>query len=504
MLRLSPSLVWLLVLSGAGCSDFKVTELEPRLSVTPQVVDFGAVPAGTEGIAQVGVVNSGAAPLTFVDPIITVDGLGSLTAVLDRPTLEPGDAGTLTLTYIPAGEESDAGTVLVGDTTGLREEVVWSGTGVVGWLQAAPSALDFGSLLVGESAEQVLALTNTGLASVTVDALTVDGDAGFTAAPMSGGLPFTIPAGSTTVAWVTYTADALDPAAATLAIHSDDPHADTLIVPLTANTEAPNNRPVISLLSPADGDTLVHTDWSISAIFSDEMKPGTLKTDTFYLQLNGVDVPGIVQYANTQAVFLTVYPMEPNLKYTATITTGAESVAGEHLAKNYEWSFTTFPCDDKDGDDVCDSIDAETCDGFDNDGDGRTDEGFDSDHDGLADCFDVEICDNMDNDGDGAVDEGFDSDHDGVADCYDIEWCDGVDNDGDDYVDEGYQDTDEDDVADCVDTETCDGLDNDGDGATDEDFDSDGDGTADCYDVEVCDGVDNDGDGWIDEYLVCA
>ena len=151
MLRLSPSLVWLLVLSGAGCSDFKVTELEPRLSVTPQVVDFGAVPAGTEGIAQVGVVNSGAAPLTFVDPIITVDGLGSLTAVLDRPTLEPGDAGTLTLTYIPAGEESDAGTVLVGDTTGLREEVVWSGTGVVGWLQAAPSALDFGSLLVGES-----------------------------------------------------------------------------------------------------------------------------------------------------------------------------------------------------------------------------------------------------------------------------------------------------------------------------------------------------------------
>ena len=125
---------------------------------------------------------------------------------------------------------------------------------------------------------------------------------------------------------------------------------------------------------PADGDTLVHTDWSISAIFSDEMKPGTLKTDTFYLQLNGVDVPGIVQYANTQAVFLTVYPMEPNLKYTATITTGAESVAGEHLAKNYEWSFTTFPCDDKDGDDVCDSIDAETCDGFDNDGDGWIDE----------------------------------------------------------------------------------------------------------------------------------
>jgi hypothetical protein len=288
MLRLSPSLVWLLVLSGAGCSDFKVNELEPRLSVTPKVVDFGAVPAGTEGIAQVGVVNSGAAPLTFVDPIITVDGLGSLTAVLDRPTLEPGDAGTLTLTYIPAGEESDAGTVLVGDTTGLSQEVVWSGTGVVGWLQAAPSALDFGSLRVGESAEQVLALTNTGLASVTVDALTVDGDAGFTAAPMSGGLPFTIPAGSTTVAWVTYTADALDPAAATLAIHSDDPHADTLIVPLTANTEAPNNRPVISLLSPADGDTLsIGQAYTLRAYALDAETPAEDLEVTFSSALQG-------------------------------------------------------------------------------------------------------------------------------------------------------------------------------------------------------------------------
>jgi len=244
----------------------------------------------------------------------------------------------------------------------------------------------------------------------------------------------------------------------------------------------------VVVTAPADGDTLVHTDWTLSAIFSDEMKPGTLDPDTFLLALNGAPVSGIVQYANTQAVFLPVETLENNALYTATITTGAESVAGEHL---------------DDGDGVVDCLDVEVCDGVDNDGDGRVDEGFDSDSDGLADCFDAEQCDGLDNDGDGFADEGFDSDSDGVADCYDIETCDDVDNDGDEQVDEGFDDTDEDGVADCVDIEECDGLDNDGDSAVDEGFDSDGDGLADCFDTEECDEIDNDGDGLIDEFLIC-
>lgn len=283
-----PSAFVVLTALAGGCSDSKFTELEPRLSVTPDVVDFGAVPAGTPGIATVGVVNSGQAPLTFVEPITFVDGNGAITASLDVPGLEPGDAATLTLTYTPAAEESDAGVVTVGDTTGLTAEVVWSGSGVVGWLQVAPSALDFGSLLVGETAEQVLALTNTGLADVTVGALVIDGDAGFTAAPLSGGVPFTIPAGSTAVAQVAYTADTLDPAYATLIIGSDDPHAATINVPLSANTEAPNNRPVISLLSPADGDTLsIGQAYTLRAYALDVETPSEDLEVTFSSSLQG-------------------------------------------------------------------------------------------------------------------------------------------------------------------------------------------------------------------------
>ncbi|MFH1464787.1 MAG: hypothetical protein ABIO70_10410 [Pseudomonadota bacterium] len=112
-----------------------------------------------------------------------------------------------------------------------------------------------------------------------------------------------------------------------------------------------------------------------------------------------------------------------------------------------------------------------------------------------------EVCNGWDDDGDGLVDEGFDVDGDTVPDCFDAETCDGRDNDGDGAVDEGFEDADQDGTADCVDPEECDGLDNDGDGLTDEGFvDTDGDGLKDCVDRETCgDGVDNDGDGLAEE-----
>jgi hypothetical protein len=66
------------------------------------------------------------------------------------------------------------------------------------------------------------------------------------------------------------------------------------------------------------------------------------------------------------------------------------------------------PFRDGDGDGIPDYLDAETCDGRDNDGDGAIDEGFDaddSDHDGVRDCLEIEDCDCVDDDGDGQIAE---------------------------------------------------------------------------------------------------
>lgn len=63
--------------------------------------------------------------------------------------------------------------------------------------------------------------------------------------------------------------------------------------------------------------------------------------------------------------------------------------------------------------------------------------------------------------------------------------CNGVDDNGDGRIDEGYPDTDADGTADCVDTEECDGLDNNGDGEIDEGFDTNNNGLPDCTEEEA-------------------
>ena len=93
-----------------------------------------------------------------------------------------------------------------------------------------------------------------------------------------------------------------------------------------------------------------------------------------------------------------------------------------------------------DGDALGDACDAETCDGLDNDGDGKIDEGFDADGDGVvscalpgkpADCDDTnaqtypgatERCDNKDHNCDGVIDDGIDPDNDGIGACDEVLW----------------------------------------------------------------------------------
>jgi len=130
------------------------------------------------------------------------------------------------------------------------------------------------------------------------------------------------------------------------------------------------------------------------------------------------------------------------------------------------------------------SVPVEICDGEDNDGDGRVDEGFeDTDEDGLADCMDEEECDELDNDGDGDIDEGFDLDADGVPDCQEVEECNGLDDDADGEIDEDF-DLDGDGYTTCDTFPDCD----------DEDPDTSPGGTELEGDLK-----DNDCDGLVDE-----
>jgi hypothetical protein len=85
----------------------------------------------------------------------------------------------------------------------------------------------------------------------------------------------------------------------------------------------------------------------VTATFSTAMNPATINGATFTLTGPGsTAVAGVVTYAASTATFTPSSPLALNVLYTATITTGAQDLAGEALASNFVWSFTTSstPC----------------------------------------------------------------------------------------------------------------------------------------------------------------
>ena len=96
--------------------------------------------------------------------------------------------------------------------------------------------------------------------------------------------------------------------------------------------------PTVSSTSPADSATGVAINAAITATFSEAMTASTLTT-AFTI----AGVPGAVTYSGTTATFTPTSSLASNTPYTATITTGVKDAAGNALANNHTWSFTTQP-----------------------------------------------------------------------------------------------------------------------------------------------------------------
>lgn len=99
--------------------------------------------------------------------------------------------------------------------------------------------------------------------------------------------------------------------------------------------------PTVSSTNPANGATGVAV---ITASFSEAMNASTITTATFTVSGPGATpVTGTVTYdaATAIATFTPTDVLALDTDYAATITTGAKDVAGNSLASNYVWSFTT-------------------------------------------------------------------------------------------------------------------------------------------------------------------
>ena len=99
--------------------------------------------------------------------------------------------------------------------------------------------------------------------------------------------------------------------------------------------------PTISTVAPANNATAIAVTSKPAVTFSEEMNPATITTTTFTLKQGTTAVAGTVAYAGTTATFSPTVALTAGLVYTGTITTGAKDAAGNAIASNYTWSFTT-------------------------------------------------------------------------------------------------------------------------------------------------------------------
>jgi hypothetical protein len=122
-----------------------------------------------------------------------------------------------------------------------------------------------------------------------------------------------------------------------------DALASNFVWSFTSSTTACAAPAVISI-APANLATGICPNTIVTATFSEAMNASTINGTTFTLTGPGLTaVAGAVSYVASSdvATFTPTNPLALDTLYTATITTGAQDLAGDPLASDYVWTFTT-------------------------------------------------------------------------------------------------------------------------------------------------------------------
>ena len=103
----------------------------------------------------------------------------------------------------------------------------------------------------------------------------------------------------------------------------------------------PSIYPIGTSSDPLNNATGVGRNKAIAFTFNEAMDPLTINASTFTLTQGATAVAGTVAYSGTTATFTPSSMLTASTVYTAKITTGAKNLAGNALADNVLWSFTT-------------------------------------------------------------------------------------------------------------------------------------------------------------------
>jgi hypothetical protein len=99
--------------------------------------------------------------------------------------------------------------------------------------------------------------------------------------------------------------------------------------------------PSIISVIPVTGATSVAVNGKVSVTFSEAMNASTLTASSFKLMKGTTSVSGTISYSGSVATFTPASALTGSTVYTASITTAASDLAGNALASNFVWTFTT-------------------------------------------------------------------------------------------------------------------------------------------------------------------
>ncbi len=159
---------------------------EPRIEVTPTSWDFGDAELGSTQTLDIVIENTGDAPLTVtnIEMIEGADlGFGLQDPFGGELVLDPGDSTIVTVVYTPLSLGASEGRLRIESNAG-DVDVDFNGVGVPVpvSIEVTPGELVFGQVLLGESRELVLTISNPSGGDLSVSDIRVSegADVGFT------------------------------------------------------------------------------------------------------------------------------------------------------------------------------------------------------------------------------------------------------------------------------------------------------------------------------------
>ncbi len=269
------------------------------------------------------------------------------------------DVASKIATFTPAGNFATNTDYMATLTTGVRDLAGNGLTSVFEWSFTTGVTLDTTAPLVNSTNPanaatgvvintKITATFNEAMnpSTITTAAFTVAGPG---ATPVSGNVTYAAvgntatftPAGNlipNTSYTATITTAVRDLAGNALAVNKDW----MFTTAATSDTTAP----LVSSTNPANTATNVPINQSINATLSEAMDPSTITTASYTVTGPGAtSIIGTVSYdvASFIATFDSTTDLAPNALFTARITTGVEDLAGNALANDFVWTFTTAP-----------------------------------------------------------------------------------------------------------------------------------------------------------------